>query len=107
MRLRPEIVALHIRKSFLRGHNIRGHGRTISFILIIAASPPYLIDHVYSVALPQEILRPALTAVRRSRKIRSGLASSMNHNDGVRKFLVNGNLKFGVNLPDHHLGALA
>src|SRR5262245_43940978 len=47
------------------------------------AAPAWLVHNIDSVTLAQEILRPALAAIRRSGEVRSVLAAAMDHHDRI------------------------
>jgi hypothetical protein len=66
-------------------------------------SAPDLVDHVDSIALSEEILRPPVAPVRGAREIRPAHCTARNHHEweAVGAFLWN--LVFDIGMTRHHL----
>src|SRR6476660_1417933 len=73
VRLRPKVVAFRRRKPLLYPIQIQLRHRSVEVCLVRSLTPPYLINHIDSIAVSQKILRPAFASVRSLRKVRPRL----------------------------------
>ena len=98
MRLRPELELLLLEVAPQRAFDIADARGAVGCGVVAGAAAPRLVHHVDRVALPHEILRPALAAIGRAQIGGAGTRAAVHHHDRIRMGLLGRNAILHVHL---------